>query len=332
MLLGSVALCTRIKKPLKEQKVLVVHNIKSFETTHLDMLRFLGDTFHKLYIFSTKSVKTRLIVRGESKYDLVLVLCPTHKNVNQLMHSLGLFEFFDRGGSVLIFGSSHPSGQFRKTLNEFGFDVTSSDNSSEVNRNEVKRRYISVRQRREDAWVKLRSEDFLLAGLDRGLRDGVYYKGSSVNLTIYANDFSWPLVASPQKSFHHFLPLDVNRAKFEFGIKRKILDPERSSVLVGAQKEDVNARVAVFGGVEVFSNEAILKSRGQNLGLLANLVKWLQFETHVLHVQYFRICGKGASSDHIERHDFKDQIKKKKSVYFDYDSDKSGTDFLASKA
>jgi hypothetical protein len=235
------------------------------------------------------------------------------------MHSIKLFQFFDEGGSVLIFGNSHPSGQFRKVLNQFGFDVTSSDNSSEVNRKEVQRRFISLRKRQEDPWFLLGKEDILLSGLDKGLNEGLQFKGSTINMTIYANNFSWPLIAAPQKSFHHFLPLEVLRDKYPFGIKRKILDPDRTAVLGGAQKEDVHARIAVLGGSEVFSNEAVIKSKGDNLKLFKNLVNWLQFKTNVLTVNYFRICGNQVSQIEDEIVNFKDPQKKKLRVYHDYD-------------
>lgn len=224
---------------------------------------------------------------------------------------------------MLLFSNSHPSGQFRKVLNNFGFDMTGPDNSNEVNPRDIKRRFVSLRSRPRDSWVFIPKQDLLLKGLGKNVSRGVYYKGATITMTIFENNFSWPLIASPKTSFLHFLPNHVSEDKFKFGIKRKILDPERNSVLAGAQNQDSMSRVAVFGGFEVFSNEAISKSQGDNLKLLANLVKWLQFKTHILEVEFFRVCrdspGTSQQTRDIPKFKKNNIPKKNKQVYYDYD-------------
>ena len=334
-LLAPIFTSVEVRKPLSKQNVMVIHNIRNFQVTHLGMLRQLSDTFKKLFVLSVKSIKNKLIERGESKYDLVIIACPTHQQAHQLMQSVKLFRFYDEGGSVLLLSNSHPSGQFRKVLNNFGFDMTGPDNSSEVNPRDIKRRFVSLRTRPSDPWVFVPKNDILLGGLAKGISHGIYFKGATITMTIFENNFSWPLIASPKTSFLHFLPNHVSEDKFKFGIKRKILDPERNSILAGAQKEDSMSRIAVFGGFEVFSNEAIGKSKGENLKLLANLIKWLQFKTHILEVDYFRVCRdtpqKQSNPEHKPKFKGNNSPKKNMRVYFDFDephSTKGGWDRL----
>ena len=275
--------------PLKSQQVLVIHNLKHFQTTHLDILRVLNNTFNKVFVYDTKSVRKKLFERGQPKYHLVIIIAPRYGIIYQLMRSIKLLKFFDEAGSVLLLGSANPSAQFRKLLNFFGFDLTTHDNTHEINPKYVKANFSHIQQTFNNPWVTIPKKAFLLQSLANDMLKGIHYKGTSISLSIYDNDLSWPLLLTPHNSYLHFLKNKLAGNKFD--MKRKVLDPDRNSLIAGAQKADSMSRIMLIGSMNIFSNESVQRSEGDNLQLFKNVLQWLQFKQDVLTIDFFKVCA-----------------------------------------
>jgi hypothetical protein len=180
-------------------------------------------------------------------------------------------------------------------LNKFGMDMSTPDNTKEINSKYVVSNFSVLQDKSQRNFLMIDKRNISIQSLRENVKDSIYYKGTSISLSIYKNEISWPLVYSPDNSYHLFLPNEMYTKKTD--IKRKVLDPERSSPIVALQNEKHHNRLAVIGSDSIFSNESILKSKGDNLAFFQNLIKWLQFKTGIISTEFFKICNQSLNKD-----------------------------------
>ena len=320
-----------IAKPLSEQKVLIIHNIKHFKALFLDLLRYLNSEFSKVFVFSSKSLKQSLFERGEAKYDLVILIAPKDRLIFDRMEKIGMTEFYDRGGSLIILADPRPSPQFRKLLNDFGLDVINPDNIKEVNPKLVSPNFTHLQDSPSSPWIFVPNQKLILPFKENPLKDGIWFKGANLMLSIYENSESWPLLEAPDRSYNFFIPSKQYTRKEE--IRRKIIDSDRNGLVVGAQKMDSFSRIALAGSTEMFSNTALQMSNGGILDLFKVLAKWVMFKSHVIQVEFFRVCPESQQFSDFEsllknnKFENQDQIDPQM-IYHDYDVSPNTGQFL----
>lgn len=275
MLITGLISFLLISMTLTSKSAIIIHNMKNFKVTHSEFIGQTRKLFPMLKVYSTKEIKKYDIKIKEHKefvYDLVVYACSRDPSSLKIAEELELTNFYDQGGSLLLINDGVVLQPWRILLSMFGFDQL------QVNKNQG---YLNIQKDLNTNKVFIPKEQISFDGFTKGLKEGIYYKGGAIVLTPYENSYSWGILKPEQGS----LFVDARNSTHQ------ILDTDKNNLIAGAQGQSVTARMLVVGSIELFGNELVNLSKGDNMHFFINLLNWLKFERNRLEISYFTVCG-----------------------------------------
>ena len=274
MLITSLISCLLICVVAAEKSAIIIHNMKNFKVTHSEFISQTRKLYPRLKVYSTKDVGKYDIKIKEHKefvYDLVVYACSRDPNSLRLAEKLELTSFYDQGGSLLMINDGVVLQPWRILLSMFGFDQLQVDRQQG---------YLNVQKDLNSSRVFIPKEQISFEGFTKDLKEGIYYKGGAIVLTPYENSHSWGILKPEQGS----LFVDARNSTHQ------ILDTDKNNLIAGAQGQSVTARMLVVGSIELFGNEFINLSKGDNMHFFVNLLNWLKFDKNRIEVSHFTVC------------------------------------------
>ena len=258
----------------KTERVLILHNIKNFETLYSKLVKVMQGSFKTVRIESTGSPNSKhsAYVFKRAIYDMIVVITPRSNDSMSFAEKLELMKFYDEGNNILFLSDSYVVQNWRVLLAQFGFDATTFEGAQNG--------YYGVQTSTESKRFFVDKSAIEHPKLTTNIRKGLVYQGGAVRLTPYENLISWPLLQAPENA----LFVSGDSAK-------QILDSNKMNLIAAAQGTTNKARMAVVGSFKMFSNQFDAESDGDNISFFRNLIQWLKFESQILKIENYSICN-----------------------------------------
>ena len=277
----NILIQIRFQNELSSRKIknsaLIIHNIKNFEITHSDLIKSTKKQHKKLLIKTTKEIreeKHKIIQYKEYIYDLIIIIASRDHQILKIAEDLNLVDFYDQGGNLLILSDSVVLQPFRIFLSLFGFDQFIPENlENSLN--------LTLKTKKNNPKIFIPKNMIDFKSFSKNIKNGIYYSGGGISLTPYENLISWNILNIPPNSL--LTNLD--------NITYQEIDQEKISLVTAAQGMTNLSRMIIVGSFKIFSNEYNNLSEGDNFFFFQNILNWLDFNSNVLNIDYFSICG-----------------------------------------
>uniref|UniRef100_A0AC35U4N8 Dolichyl-diphosphooligosaccharide--protein glycosyltransferase 48 kDa subunit n=1 Tax=Rhabditophanes sp. KR3021 TaxID=114890 RepID=A0AC35U4N8_9BILA len=274
LVLGLLAVC-------QGAKVLVLVEDASAKETYSIFLESLKARGHELVIRKADNANLALTKFNEKLYDDLIVLAPSVNKFGGSINTAEIASFSDKGGNILVAGSSKVGDAIRELAIEFGFEYDLADTAVtdhfNYDRNLDTGKHTTVVVPKESC-IKAK---FIVGDVDK--EGDILYRGVSL-LAHKSNHLILEILTGTSTSYSHNPKIRNKQATIA----------GKDVVLVGGMQARNNARTVLTGSVDMFSNEFLnaqvqstsgkKPSLSGNKNLVQELSKWVLQEQGVLRV------------------------------------------------
>jgi oligosaccharyltransferase complex subunit beta len=265
-----------------KNRVLVLLESPALKQSHSVYLKSLEDRGFQVTLKRADDSNLALIKFGEFVYDHLVIFAPGVQDFGGSINVAEISNFIDRGGNVLVAGSSKLGDAIRELATENGFEFDEEPTSVIDHHN-----YDATLDAGDHTTVVVDPKNLIKAKLITGNSETfgpILYRGIAL-VSSSSNKLKLDVLTASTTSYSFAPGKAVNEYPAAIG---------RSTVLVGALQARNNARVILTGSIDMFSDEFINANVAQagakptksgNGDFVNSLTKWVFQEVGVLRVK-----------------------------------------------
>ena len=275
------ALASTAAGPTKN-RVLVLLESPALKQSHSIYLKSLEDRGFQVTLKRADDSNLALIKFGEFVYDHLIIFAPGVQDFGGSLSVAEITNFIDRGGNVLVAGSSKLGDAIRELATENGFEFDEEPTAVIDHHN-----YDATLDGGDHTTIIVDPKNLIKAKLITGNSETfgpILYRGISL-ISSSSNKLKLDVLTGSTTAYSFAPGKAVNEYPSAIG---------RSTVLVGALQARNNARVIITGSVDMFSDEfinanvakaGVKPTKSGNGEFVKSLTKWVLQEVGVIRVK-----------------------------------------------
>ena len=265
-----------------KNRVLVLLESPALKQSHSIYLKSLEDRGFQVTLKRADDSNLALIKFGEFVYDHLIIFAPGVQDFGGSLSVAEITNFIDRGGNVLVAGSSKLGDAIRELATENGFEFDEEPTAVIDHHN-----YDATLDGGDHTTIIVDPKNLIKAKLITGNSETfgpILYRGISL-ISSSSNKLKLDVLTGSTTAYSFAPGKAVNEYPSAIG---------RSTVLVGALQARNNARVIITGSVDMFSDEfinanvakaGVKPTKSGNGEFVKSLTKWVLQEVGVIRVK-----------------------------------------------